>query len=122
MKKLLFVAALLVGFGFSSMAQENDLKSNATEKQTKTLDDAKADAKADVKNLANSIQLDDATLQAFFQLFEMKYSILYNPEISAQQKSSMKSEIAMKAKATLTDAQMQQLKSSNATLYNKILN
>ena len=121
MKKLLFVAALLFGFGFSSMAQENDLKSNATEKQTKTLDDAKADAKSDVKELANIIQLEDATVQALFQLFEMKYSVLYNPEIAAEQKATMKSEVGMKVKATLTDAQMQQLK-SNATLYNKILN
>lgn len=121
MKKIIFVAALVLGFSFSSVAQSEIQKSNDIEKQAKTADDVKADAKSDVKDLANTIQLDDATVQALFQLVEMKYAVLYNPEISAQQKSAMKSEIAMKIKATLTDAQMQQLK-GNIVLSNKILN
>lgn len=120
MKKILFVAGFVFGLTFSSVAQTDSKKSDAIQIQEvatlKTVDDAEADAKNDVKELANLVQIDDATVQGFYQLLIMKYKVTYNNEMSAERKSIMRSEVTAKIRATLNATQMKQLENNNALL------
>lgn len=125
MKKILFVLGMVFGLTFSAVAQTEAKTAEAIEKEpltvVKTIEDGAADAKLDVKDLANLVQLDDATVQAFYQLFQMKYSVTYNSEMSAERKSIMRSEVTAKIRATLNAAQMKQLE-SNIALFKRLTN
>lgn len=125
MKKLIYISLLTVGFSLNSTAQTVAKTANELQKQdaapTKTLDDAASEAKLDVKTIANFIPLDDATVQAFFQLLTMKYSVLFDATSSTERKTSIKADVTAKIRATLNATQMKQLE-ANTELFYKITN
>lgn len=120
MKKIFMTAIFTFFLHFFSVAQEDLKKSELAQKPTvqliKTVDDAEQDAKMAVKELANLIPLSDAVFQSLFQLITMKYSVTYNDEMSGERKSIMKSDVAAKLRATLTDSQMKILEKNSALL------
>ena len=125
MKKILFVTGLVLGMTFSGIAQSESKKLEVVDKQEvkaiKTVENAEADAISDAKSLANVINLNDATVQAFYKLFVTKYTVIYNSEISDERKSLMRSEVAEKIKATLNSSQFSQLE-RNKDLYTRLIN
>lgn len=125
MKKILFTALFTVSMNLVGMAQADSKKSELSQKPTavaiKSVDDAEQDAKSAVKELANLIPLNDAVVQSLFQLLTMKYTVTYDSEMSGERKSIMKSDVAAKLRATLTEAQMKLLE-KNTELLNKLIN
>ena len=125
MKKVLFTAIFTFFLHLNSVAQadlkKTELSDKPTAKLIKTVDDAEQDAKMAVKELANLIPLSDAVFQSLFQLITMKYSVTYNDEMSDERKSIMKSDVAAKLRATLTESQMKILE-KNRALLSKLVN
>jgi hypothetical protein len=125
MKKILFTALLTASMHLVGMAQADSKKSELPQKPTavaiKSVDDAEQDAKLAVKELANLIPLNDTIVQSLFQLLTMKYTVTYDSEMSGERKSIMKSDVAAKLRATLTEAQMKLLE-KNTELLNKLIN
>ena len=125
MKKVLFTAIFTFFLHLNSVAQTDLKKSELSQKSTteliKTVDDAEQDAKMAVKELANLIPLSDAVVQSLFQLITMKYTVTYNDDMSNERKSIMRSDVAAKLRATLTESQMKILEKNSAVL-SKLVN
>ena len=125
MKKILFTAIFMFFLHLNSVAQADLKKSELSDKPTaqliKTVDDAEQDAKMAVKNLANLMPLSDAVVQSLFQLITMKNTVTYNDDMSNERKSIMRSDVAAKLRATLTESQMKILEKNSAVL-SKLVN
>ena len=120
MKKIFLALILVFGLGFSSSAQSTEKKLDGTQKQdalvVKTLENAEPDAKTDAKELGILVALDEANVQAFYQLLLMKNMVVYDSEMSDVRKSIMRTSVAAKIRATLSDSQMKQLEKNNQLL------
>ena len=125
MKKVLFTAIFTFFLHLNSVAQADLKKSELSQKSTteliKTVDDAEHDAKMAVKDLANLMPLSDAVVQSLFQLITMKNTVTYNDDMSDERKSIMRSDVAAKLRATLTESQMKILEKNSAVL-SKLVN
>ena len=125
MKKIFYSLLFTASFSLNSAAQTASKVINAPQKQEvanlKTVDDAASEAKLDVKTVANFIALDDATVQAFYQLLTHKYEVLYDVNSSAESKSIVRTEVAAKIRATLNATQLKQLE-GNTALFSKVIN
>ena len=125
MKKVLFTAIFIFFLHLISVAQTDLKKSEVSDKPTaqliKTVDDAEQDAKMAVKELANLMPLSDAVVQSLFQLITMKNTVTYNDDMSNERKSIMRSDVAAKLRATLTESQMKILEKNSAVL-SKLVN
>lgn len=123
MKHVISILFISIGFSLNGLAQTDAKVSDAKQKTTvlKTIDDAATDAHMCTKEVANLLQLDNATVQAFYQLLQMKYTALYDTEINAESKLTVLHEVATKIRATLSAAQMKQLE-ANAALLSKLIN
>lgn len=107
MKKIFFVFALLLAFSISASAQE---KKAAT---------AQESAKKDAVELANLVKLDSEMTENFVRLFEMKYQILEDKNLSSERKEELERVMEAKIRATL-DAKQMSLLEGNKALFERL--
>lgn len=107
MKKIFFVFALLLAFSVSMNAQD---KKPATVQES---------AKKDAIELANLVHLDNDMTENFFRLFETKYQILEDKNLSTERKAELERVIEAKIRATLTEKQMSILE-ANSELFSRL--
>lgn len=102
MKKILFIFALICAFTINASAQEKKSEPLTTQQS----------AKKDAVELGNLVHLDNAKVEVFFRLFETKYTILEDKNLSAERKTELERVMDAKIRATLTEKQMSILESN----------
>jgi hypothetical protein len=107
MKKLLLAVAFCMVATLSMSAQETELS-------------LQAKAKNDMIALAQAVNLPENQHEDFFRLFEMKYEVLDNKNLSAERKIEMSRVIEAKIRGTLSPQQMAQLE-ANPELLNRLI-
>jgi hypothetical protein len=109
MKKIFFIFTLLLAFTITA---------NAQEQRTAPISSIDA-AKRDAVELGALVKLDNAMVEIFFRLFETKYIILEDKNLSAERKVELERVMDAKIRATLTSNQMSILE-SNKTFFEKL--
>lgn len=121
MKKIIFFTALF--FGFSSIASA---QANKTSVETKTtVDYSKINvqeyAKKDAVDLGKLLSFNDTQIHDFYNLFEMKYVVLSNPDMTLERKTEIKRLTEAKIRASLDGNQMQLLE-KDKLLFERLIN
>jgi hypothetical protein len=109
MKKIFFILTLLLAFSITA---------NAQEQRTAPLSTVDA-AKKDAVELGTLVHLDNAMVEIFFRLFETKYMILEDKNLSVERKVELERVMDAKIRATLTQNQMSILEANN-TFFEKL--
>ncbi|MCZ8169420.1 MAG: hypothetical protein ACK5RV_07270 [Flavobacterium sp.] len=104
---------LLLSFAFCMMAT---LSMSAQDKELSL----QSKAKNDMVALAQVVNLPENQQEDFFRLFEMKYEVLDNKNLSAERKLEMSRVIEAKIRGTLSPQQMAQLE-ANPELLNRLI-
>ena len=107
MKKIFFVFALLLSFCATV---------NAQDKKALTSQEA---AKKDAVELTTLLQLDNQMSENFLHLFEMKYQILEDKNLSADRKIELERVMDAKIRATL-DAKQISILENNKELFDRL--
>jgi hypothetical protein len=112
MKKIIALLTLLLAFSINANAQEKAgyIGLNSTEKAAKQ-----------AAELSEFLGLEDTMKENFAKLFEQKFQILENKEITEERKKELSRVIEAKISGTLDSDQMERLK-KNPELLNKLIN
>ena len=108
MKKLIAVLTLFLAFTINANAQDKNVSSHDR-------------GKKDATELTEYLGLDTATSEAFARLFEQKYAVLEDKNVSQERKAELARVIEAKINATLNEKQMDKL-NKNPELLKKLIN
>jgi hypothetical protein len=106
MKKLLFILTLICAFSINASAQESKLSSQDL-------------ARKDAAELTELVGLKDGETENFFRLFETKYTILEDKNLSQERKTILSNTIEAKIRASLNEKQIAVLE-ANPELFKRI--
>ena len=107
MKKILFAFAMLLAFCVTANAQD---KKALTSQES---------AKKDAVELTTLLQLDNQMSENFLHLFEMKYQILEDKNLSSDRKIELERVMEAKIRATL-DAKQMSILENNKQLFDRL--
>lgn len=121
MKKIALTTALF--FCFSIVASAQVAKTKVEPKTT--VDYSKINvqeySKKDAAELGTLLNLNETQIHDFYNLFEMKYGVLSNSNMSFERKSEMKKVTEAKIRASLDGNQMQTLE-KDKVLFERLIN
>jgi len=106
MKKIFFVFAMMLAFGFSAQAQ--DKKASPASK-----------GRQEAVELADFLKLNSTELDSFSRLFQMKHEMLADPNLTAQKKKEVPMIMEKKIEGSLEGNQIEKLR-ANKVLWEKL--
>lgn len=107
MKKILFIFTMVLAFGLSAQAQDKKASSQSKGRQ-------------DAVELVDYLQLGGSELESFSRLFQMKYEMMEDPNVSAERRKELSTIMEKKIEGTLDGNQVAKLR-SNKTLWEKLI-
>ena len=106
MKKILFIFAMMLAFGVSAQAQDKQASPASKGRQEAT-------------ELVDYLKLGSNELNAFTQLFQMKYEMMADQNVTEATKKQLPTIIEKKIEGTLDGNQVEKLR-ANKTLWAKL--
>ncbi len=121
MKKIIFFTALFFGLSFLASAQENKNTVASKAKLDYSKINVQEYAKKDATELGTLLTLNQTQTRDFYNLFEMKYSVLNNENLTPERETEIKKVTEAKIRASL-DANQMQILEKDKVLFERLIN